>query len=154
MFIYIFQCHEHQIRRGNLENLLNLQEKNKPQCTGSVHQDMIRRNVNLRFIDRFEGCYVFRFLCIQHACCSGAIASKWARPVTWSASPKSCTPCLCHEFLEWRSYRCVRDVQMFKGHMIVTASLKNADPYWRYPKAPALCKLCHWMDENAAPYFR
>lgn len=94
---------------------------------GSVHKDMIRRNINLTLIDRSEGCYVFRFICIQHACCSGAITSKWARPVTRPASPKSCTPCLCHEFLEWRSCRCIyiRDVQMYKGHRIVTASLKK-----------------------------
>jgi hypothetical protein len=152
MFMYIFQCYEHQIRCGNLENLLNLQEQSKPQCIGPIHQDMIWRNVNLMFIDRSEGCYVFHFLCIRHACCSGAIASKLARPVTWSASPKSCTPRPCHDFLEWRSYRCVRDVQIFKGYRIVTASLKNADHYRRYPKTPVLRNLWHWMDENAAPY--
>jgi len=88
----------------------------------------------------------------QHACHSGAIASKWARLVTWSASPKSCTPCLCHEFLEWRSYRCVRDVQTFKGHRIITASLKDADLYWRYPKTSVLRNFRQWMGENAVPY--
>jgi len=60
----LFQCYKHQIRRGSLENFLNLQEQGKPQCIGSVHHDMMRRNVNLMFIDRSEVCYVFRFLCI------------------------------------------------------------------------------------------
>jgi len=64
MCLYLFQCYKHQIRRVSLENLLNLQEQGKPQCIGSVHQDMMRRNVNLMFIDRSECCYVFRFLCI------------------------------------------------------------------------------------------
>lgn len=114
---------------------------------------MIRRNVNLTFIDRSEVCYMFRFICIQHACCSGTITSKWARPMTRSASPKSCTPSLCHEFLELRSCRCIniRDVQTYKGHRIVTASLIKADLFWRYIKTPVLRNLWHWMDENVAP---
>jgi len=64
MFMYLFQYYENQIRRGSLENFLNLQEQSKSQYIASVHQDVTGRNVNLMFIDRSEGYYVFRFLCI------------------------------------------------------------------------------------------